>query len=110
MDRQRITEFYLNGVDVRTLPRNPEAERELNELPRFALEGEHWIVWNVSSAQLPPSSGFDTSFALSPAYPDGQTVMWAVAYAGESYADDHVYVGYADVTRPDKAGRRRRGR
>jgi hypothetical protein len=115
-ERQRLTEFFLDDLAVHRLPYNQEAQDLLNTLDAFKLDGERWSAWTIPKDKIPSLEGFETSFGLTPARADGQTVMWAVAYARETFAGEHVFIGYADVTRPPRRPRkgttraRRRGR
>ena len=96
---QRVTKFEWPHLNVLPLY-DAAVAAELNAVDKFKMDGEEWAGWRVPSAKLPGLNGFKTAFGLSPAIPEGQTVMWAVVYHDEPFSGDHVYIGYADVTPP----------
>ncbi len=98
---QKITKFMLDKKDIFSIGYDTQVEQDLAAQKRFEMDGEEWRGWRISTKQLPANLGnFPTEFALTPADPEGQTVMWAVVYAGdpEGFASEHVYIGYADVS------------
>jgi hypothetical protein len=100
-EEQEVTKFSLGRFRVLSVSRDNLVEEELNGVDKFKVDGEKWVAWRIPTKALPGLNGFQTSFALSRAIPEGQTVMWAVAYGDEPFSGNHVYIGYADVTPPE---------
>ena len=100
-EEQEVTKFSLGRFRVLSVSRDNLVEEELNGVDKFKMDGEKWVAWRIPTKALPGLNGFRTSFGLSRAIPEGQTVMWAVAYGDEPFSGEHVYIGYADVTPPE---------